>query len=168
MSLAVALAPGVYRIPTAPGSMINSYAFVDDEGVTLVDCGLRKAPARIVAALAEIGKSPADVTRIILTHVHPDHVGGAAEMQRRTGAPVLAHDADRGFAESGRPPASDPSRLSGRIFRRLTRNAKFEPFEVATPLADGDLLDVGGGLRVLHTRGTHRATSPCCTSPPGC
>jgi len=153
MSLAVALAPGVYRIPTAPGSMINSYAFVDDEGVTLVDCGVRKAPPRIVAALAEIGQSPADVTRIILTHVHPDHAGGAAEMRRRTGAPVLAHSADRGYAEAGRPPASDPSRLSGRIFRRLSRNARFEPVEVATPLADGDLLDVGGGLRVLHTPG---------------
>jgi glyoxylase-like metal-dependent hydrolase (beta-lactamase superfamily II) len=43
--------------------------------------------------------------------------------------------------------------LSGRIFRRLNSKARFEPVEVATPLADGDLLDIAGGLRVLHTPG---------------
>jgi glyoxylase-like metal-dependent hydrolase (beta-lactamase superfamily II) len=153
MPLAVPLAPGVFRIPTTPFSLVNSYAFVDDEGVTLIDCGIAKAPPRIVAGLAEIGRRPSDVTRIVLTHVHPDHAGGAAELQRRTGAPVLAHSGDREFAEAGRPPASDPGRLSGRILRRLNRNARFEPIEVATPLSDGDLLNVAGGLRVLHTPG---------------
>lgn len=153
MPLAVPLAPGVFRIPTAPRSMVNSYAFVDDEGVTLIDCGIRKAPPRIVAGLAEIGKTTADVTRIVLTHVHPDHAGGAAELRRRTGARVLVHDDDREFAARGRSPAADPSRLSGRIFRRLTGNLGFEPLDETTPLADGDVLDVAGGLRVLHTPG---------------
>ncbi|MBQ1015769.1 MBL fold metallo-hydrolase, partial [Micromonospora sp. M51] len=91
---AVALAPNVWRIPTVGRSAVNSYAFVDDDGsVTLVDCGLAKAPARIVRGLAAIGKVPADVTRIVLTHAHPDHAGGAAELARRTGAPVAAHAA---------------------------------------------------------------------------
>jgi glyoxylase-like metal-dependent hydrolase (beta-lactamase superfamily II) len=153
MPLAIPLAPGVFRIPTTPFSFINTYAFVDDEGVTLIDCGIAKAPPRIIAGLADIGRSPNDVTRIVLTHVHPDHAGGAAEMKRRTGAPVLAHSADREFAEAGRPPASDAGRLSGRIFRRLNRNTRFEAVEVATPLADGDLFDIAGGLRVLHTPG---------------
>jgi glyoxylase-like metal-dependent hydrolase (beta-lactamase superfamily II) len=74
-------------------------------------------------------------------------------MKRRTGAPVLPHSAAREFAEAGRPPASDAARLSGRIFRRLNRNTRFEAVEVATPLTDGDLLDIAGGLRVLHTPG---------------
>jgi glyoxylase-like metal-dependent hydrolase (beta-lactamase superfamily II) len=83
---AVALAPGIFRIPTAGKDLINSFALVQEDGsVTLVDTGLKKAPARIVAGLASIGKHPRDVTRIVLTHVHPDHAGGAAEMSRRTG-----------------------------------------------------------------------------------
>ncbi|MFF5055982.1 hypothetical protein ACFY1S_22655 [Micromonospora sp. NPDC000663] len=46
-SPAVPLAPDVWRIPTVGRSAVNSYAFVDDDGsVTLVDCGLAKAPAR--------------------------------------------------------------------------------------------------------------------------
>ncbi|GIH04829.1 putative metallo-beta-lactamase superfamily protein [Rhizocola hellebori] len=150
---AIELAPGVFRIPTIGKAAVNSFAFVDGDGsVTLVDCGVAKAPARIVAGLAAIGKHPADVTRIVLTHVHSDHAGGAAEMAQRTGAPVLTHAADAEFAEAGRLPKADSSFLSGRIFNRVNRG-KFAKFAVASPLADGDLLDVGGGLRVLHTPG---------------
>ncbi|WFE99018.1 MBL fold metallo-hydrolase [Micromonospora sp. WMMD964] len=152
-SPAVPLAPNVWRIPTVGRSAVNSYAFVDDDGgVTLVDCGLAKASARIVRGLAAIGKVPADVTRIVLTHAHPDHAGGAAEMARRTGAPVAAHTADVPFAEEGRAPVSDPTVTGGRLFARLN-SGRFPAVRVAQPLADGDVLDVGGGLRVVHTPG---------------
>lgn len=147
------LAPDVYRIPTAPRSWVNTFAFVDEGGVTLVDCGIASAAGRIVAGLAAIGKTPREVSRILLTHAHPDHAGGASEVRRRTGAPVLAHAADAEFAEIGKSPPADPSTFGGRLVRRLTRNAKFEPIEVAQRLGDGDVLDVGGGLRVLHTPG---------------
>jgi glyoxylase-like metal-dependent hydrolase (beta-lactamase superfamily II) len=150
---AIELVPGVFRIPTIGKAAVNSFAFVDGDGsVTLVDCGIAKAPARIVAGLASIGKHPSDVTRIVLTHVHSDHAGGAAEMAQRTGAPVHTHAADAEYAEAGRLPKADATFLSGRIFNRIN-NGKFAKFEVASPLADGDVLEVGGGLRVLHTPG---------------
>ena len=152
-SPAIQLAPGVWRIPTLGRAAVNSFAFVDADGsVTLVDCGLARAPARIVAGLAAIGKHPADVTRIVLTHVHIDHVGGAAEMAERTGAPVATHTADATYASSGRLPDPDRSFLLGRLVQRIP-NRGFAPLEVAQPIADGDLLPVGGGLRVVHTPG---------------
>lgn len=151
-SPAVQLAPGVWRIPTVGRAAVNSFAFVDDDGsVTLVDCGVKKAPAKIVAGLAAIGKTPADVTRILLTHAHADHAGGAAEMARRTAAPVAVHAADVAYAEAGRVPGRDPSFLGGRLFNRLPGG--FPAVDIAQPLADGDVLDVGGGLRVVHTPG---------------
>lgn len=80
---AVQVAPGVWRIPTVGRDYVNSFALVEDDGsVTLVDTGLAKAPPRLVAGLEAMGKRPRDVTRILLTHVHPDHAGGAAEMSR--------------------------------------------------------------------------------------
>ncbi|MEV6816455.1 MBL fold metallo-hydrolase [Micromonospora sp. NPDC051296] len=152
-SAAVALAPGVWRIPTAGRALVNSYALVADDGsVTLVDCGVKRAPARIVRGLAAIGKRPADVTRIVLTHAHPDHVGGAAEVARRTGAPLALHAADVPYAEAGRAAPGDPTVGGARLFARLS-SGRFPAFEVAQLLADGDLLDVGGGLRVVHTPG---------------
>ncbi|WP_200216655.1 MBL fold metallo-hydrolase [Micromonospora coerulea] len=152
-SAAVPLAPGVWRIPTIGRALVNSYALVDDDGsVTLVDCGVKRAPARIVRGLAAIGKTPADVTRIVLTHAHRDHAGGAADLARRTGAPVAVHTADVPYAEAGRVPPKDPTITSGRILGRLS-GGRFPAVEVARPLADGDVLAVGGGLRVWHTPG---------------
>ncbi|PZF99058.1 MBL fold metallo-hydrolase [Micromonospora deserti] len=150
-SAAIPLAPGVWRIPTAGRSMVNSYALTDDDGsVTLVDCGLKRAPDRVVRGLAAIGKAPADVTRIVLTHAHADHAGGAAELARRTGAPVAAHAADVPYAESGRVPPR--ANTAGRFLTRLA-GGRFPAVEVARPLTDGDVLAVGGGLRVVHTPG---------------
>ena len=55
---AVVLAPGVVRIPTVGTASTNSFAFVDDAGsVILVDCGLKRAPARIVAGCTDFRMS---------------------------------------------------------------------------------------------------------------
>ena len=151
---AIPLAPGIYRIPTVGKDLVNSFALVQDDGsVTLVDTGLKRAPARIVAGLASIGKHPRDVTRIVLTHVHPDHAGGAAEMSRRTGARVLVHGDDRDWARTGRiRGANDPSTLIGRMFARAG-DAKIEAFEPGPALTDGELVPGSGGMRVVHTPG---------------
>jgi glyoxylase-like metal-dependent hydrolase (beta-lactamase superfamily II) len=88
-SAPVPLAPGVWRIPTLGKNLINSFAFVDKDGtVALIDAGLKGASKKLVAGLSEIGKRPADVNRILLTHAHHDHGGGGAAMRECTGAPL--------------------------------------------------------------------------------
>ena len=152
-SPAVALAAGVYRIPTL-GDYINSYAFVDDDGsVTLVDCGFKRAPAKIVSALAAIGKHPRDVQRIVLTHAHFDHSGGASTMVDETGVNgVDVHADDAGYVRTGTRVPGDTASTSGRIFAR-TPWGDFRATPVAQELVDGQTLDVAGGLRVIHTPG---------------
>jgi len=151
---AVELAPGVWRIPTAGRDLVNSFALVQDDGsVTLVDCGLKRAPARIVAGLEAIGKHASDVTRIVLTHAHPDHAGGAAEMGRRTGAPLLLHGGDHGWAAAGRTTSgTSTSTPLGRVLSRLGEG-RFEPFVPGPALVEDEVLPVSGGLRVVHTPG---------------
>jgi len=149
----VVLAPGVIRIPTT-GDFINSFAFLHDDGqVTLVDCGLKKAPAKIVAALRHVGKDPSDVTRIILTHAHMDHAGGASQMLAETGLEGIdLHADDVPYAALGENAPPDVATTAGRIFLRMPGRT-FTPFPVSNELHDGDVLDVGGGLRVVHTPG---------------
>jgi glyoxylase-like metal-dependent hydrolase (beta-lactamase superfamily II) len=150
---ATEIAPGVHRIPTVGSWMTNTFAIVDDDGsVTLVDCGMKSAPPRIVAGLAAIGKHPSDVQRILLTHAHNDHVGGAAEVARQTGAPLAAHAEDATYVEAGHHPPPDTSLLAGRLVARLPMGT-FAPVSVSERLTDGQLLDVGGGLRVVATPG---------------
>lgn len=148
----VLLAPGVYRIPTM-GDFINTFVFLDADGqVTLVDCGLSRAPARIVAGLAGIGKRPADVTRILLTHAHGDHAGGAQAMVESTGvAGVDIHAADVEYIRAGRnAPAAET--VLGRLLSR-GGPARFDPAAIGEILADGQVLPIAGGIRVVHTPG---------------
>jgi glyoxylase-like metal-dependent hydrolase (beta-lactamase superfamily II) len=151
---AVRLADDVWRIPTLPFDLLSSFAFVEDDGsVTLVDCGLKRAPARIVAGLAAIGKAPGDVTRIVLTHAHTDHAGGLAEVRRRAGdVPVAVHAADAGYVREGVSAPFDTSFTMGRLMSRGP-DQRFAPVEVGRELHDGDELEVAGRLTVVHTPG---------------
>ncbi len=150
---AVEVVPGLYRIPTAPADFVNSFAFVDEDGqVTLVDTGMRSAPKKIQAALEWIGSAPAEVTRILLTHAHPDHAGGLAKLAAQTGAPVAAHERDASYVREGRAPVRDQSYMRGRLLTRLPGN-RWAPAELADEFVDGQLIEIAGGIEVIHTPG---------------
>ena len=150
MPAALLLAPGLWRVPTVRWDLINSFLVrAEDDTITLVDTGLKSAPARILAALAEIGSGPSDVTTIVLTHAHPDHAGGAADLAQRTGRGLTVHDEDAEFVRTGTSPARDASVRLGRL---VTRTAGCDPAPVARTMSDGELLE-GSSLRVHHTPG---------------
>jgi glyoxylase-like metal-dependent hydrolase (beta-lactamase superfamily II) len=67
------------------------YALESTDGLTLIDTGLGLAAARVLKQLRAIGHRPSDVKRILVTHAHPDHIGGLAKLQAATGAQVVAH-----------------------------------------------------------------------------
>lgn len=151
--MAVQIARDIYRLPTL-GPFINSYAFINkDSSVTLVDCGLKGASKKLVADLARIGKHPKDVTSIVFTHAHDDHVGGAAEMIARCETTsVLMHEADAELTADGRTPPQDTSRFSGKLMARMPKSS-YQPFLVTRKLKDGDVINAAGGLKVIHTPG---------------
>jgi glyoxylase-like metal-dependent hydrolase (beta-lactamase superfamily II) len=73
-------------LPTRPGH-VHSYLLPGDDGWTLVDTGigLPDAKERWSEELAELD---GPVSRIVVTHFHPDHVGAAADLAELTGAQV--------------------------------------------------------------------------------
>lgn len=149
---AVELAPGVWRIPLV-GDWVNGFALRDGDGqVTLIDFGLKRSAKKVLAAVEAIGSGPTDVTRILLTHAHPDHAGGAAEIARRTGHSMGIHADDATYLAEGRSPPRDASLWMGRMFNRMG-GGEFDPVPVGEGLTDGQLLPVSGGLRVIHTPG---------------
>ena len=79
---------GIRRIttplPTRPGH-VHSYLMPGADGWTLVDTGIGLPNAQEVWAESLDG---AEVSRIFVTHFHPDHVGAAADVAELTRAPV--------------------------------------------------------------------------------
>jgi glyoxylase-like metal-dependent hydrolase (beta-lactamase superfamily II) len=74
---------------------VRSFLVPHATGVTLVDTGPDPSVRPITERLAEIGAEWSDVTDVILTHHHPDHTGGLAEVVARTpGATVWAGEHD--------------------------------------------------------------------------
>src|SRR5689334_23024577 len=125
----VELAPGVWRIPLL-GDFVNGFAFKDDDGqVTLLDMGVKASGKKVLAALPAIGAGPGDVTRLLLTHCHPDHAGGAAHVSRETGRPVDVHADDAAYVRTGTQPPRDPAHLN-RLMRLLTKDPKGAPVTI--------------------------------------
>lgn len=145
--MAIQIAKSVYRLPTL-GSFINSYAFINtDSSLTLVDCGLEGSSKKLIRDLARIGKHPKDVTNIVFTHAHDDHVGGAASMIKTCEVKnVMMHEDDSYLPSIGKTPSRDDSRLSGKIMNLLPDRG-YEPFEITKRLKDGEVIDTAGGIR---------------------
>jgi glyoxylase-like metal-dependent hydrolase (beta-lactamase superfamily II) len=130
---------------------------VAEAQLTLVDAGLPGSRPAIERAIAGIGRRPDELVRIVCTHGHPDHLGGAADF-RGSGVDVYLHPADASAVRIGLLDAlRRPSR--GRLFAALTP----APAD-ARPLRDGDVLPVLGGLVVVHTPG-HTPGSVCLYAP---
>lgn len=152
---AVQVASGVWRIPTAPADFLNSYLLQGDDGtLTLVDAGTKGAPRKILAALAALGRSPGDVTHLLLSHAHNDHAGGARSVVEATGSAVSTHEREAVYVREGRMPQPDTSTRGGRLMARLPGSLKgFARVGVDATFQDGDVLPVAGGITVVHTPG---------------
>ncbi len=87
--------PGIWRIQVPLLVRVepaNAYVLVDDDGsLTIFDTGVAPGARELWrAALGEIGHAPGDVRRVIVSHHHPDHIGGAGAVHRLTKATMLA------------------------------------------------------------------------------
>lgn len=95
----VEVASGVFL---ARAKHVGWVLVVDGGEVTLVDTGYPGDRERVIASLRQIGRSPADVAAVVLTHAHPDHLGSAEYFRSTVGKPVLAHELEVANATGAR------------------------------------------------------------------
>ena len=151
---ATKLAEGVHAV--AAGG-VNVFLIEEPSGLTLIDAGFPGRESVILDAVRSLGRAPADVGNIVLTHAHPDHIGGLAALKRATGAKTWIHALDRDIAVRGsgfRPMTAAPGLLPGLMFALLVRpGVSVEPTVIDHVIEDGQRLPPGGGLRVVHCPG---------------
>ena len=138
--------------------MVNCF-IINDSGLTLIDTGFPGSEKKIFEALSEIEKKPEDIKQIILTHLHPDHAGSAADIQKTLQVPVFAHATDAGLLKKGicfrEPMIRTPGIFPWLIFNLFMRNtpSAVKPVDPITTLQHDQLLPILSGVRVIHTPG---------------
>jgi len=113
---------------------ISAILIVGDEGDILIDGGPEQAADLIAANIRALGYRVEDIRFILLSHEHPDHVGGIAKLQRLSGATVISSVPAKTVIETGTPSADDPQ--SGSL-------KPFPPASVGRTIADGQEVRLG-------------------------
>ena len=85
------IAPGIYSMGVKEGGHVHAFLLDDGQSLTLIDTLYDDDGKVVLDEIAAIGKKPADLTHIILTHAHKSHVGGLAALKQASGATVCSH-----------------------------------------------------------------------------
>lgn len=146
----------VYAVPGL--SMGRVYVITGSEGLTVVDASLSpKTAEKLETQLKGIGFGLNDIRNILITHAHPDHVGGLAEMQRQTNARTAVHRRDAPVVRGEMPmPRPRPQDLRGaaRLMAGVLPTPVMMPARVDLELKEGDVLDdILPGLQVVELHG---------------
>lgn len=144
------IAPGVHAV-----RLRNVYAFlIAEPQLTLIDAGLIGSGKLVREYVERIGRSLDDLARIVCTHAHPDHIGGVRELAGEREVEVLMHPSDlAGLSVTLRDAVANRNR--GQLIAYFTQH----PGD-ATPIQDGEILPMLGGLQVVHVPG-HTPGSVC-------
>jgi metallo-beta-lactamase class B len=78
------------------------------EGHVLIDGGLPESAPPIIASIRALGFRVEDIRLILNSHIHFDHAGGIAALQRASGARVAASASSAAVLESGSSGPDDP------------------------------------------------------------
>ena len=124
------------------GRASNVYLWIGETGLALFDTGTPGDVDRILDYIKKIGRNPAELSTILITHADLDHAGGAAAIQARTGAVVYAGKETAAYMKQGKSPPHMPRWIQF----LMDRFFKYHPVpETATryitegqPLADLD------------------------------
>jgi len=156
---------GVYYIPGQDEFIPDSHVYVigipNSGDLSIIDAGLMGKGKYKLEAIGKLGISLEDISRIIMTHTHLDHIGCLKEiMERIPKAELWIHEAEATPLEKG-----DERGVYGMdMFRTMCMpQYNLKPgafkFDVTRKLKGGETLEIGGMTwEVLHIPG-HSAGS---------
>jgi glyoxylase-like metal-dependent hydrolase (beta-lactamase superfamily II) len=85
------VAEGIHRLEVAN---TNLYIVEHSSGILLVDAGLPRVWPHLLLALKQLAIDPGQLSGVLLTHGHFDHVGGLPQILEHWTIPVWVHPGD--------------------------------------------------------------------------
>lgn len=146
-----------FYITTPSGLAIERSVYVyliyGTNGICLIDTGVAASEETIFDYIRKTDRRPGDISLVILTHSHPDHIGAIRTIKAETGCRVAVHPLARAWVEDvglqarERPVPGFESLVAGAV-------------AVDRLLEDGEVFDLGCGLKlqVFHTPGHSRGS----------
>ncbi|MBB6253483.1 subclass B3 metallo-beta-lactamase [Nitrospirillum iridis] len=125
---------------------LSSILVTSPQGHILIDGATEKAAPLIEANIRALGFRVEDVRILLNSHEHLDHAGGLKQLQRDSGADVLALPAAADALERGKGDRGDPQFLS------------IDPFPAVTPvrrIKDGEVVTLGPLALTAHATPGH-------------
>jgi glyoxylase-like metal-dependent hydrolase (beta-lactamase superfamily II) len=153
------VAQGTFQLGTR---WANFYLVREGTEAVLIDAGYPAYWKQVPRAARELGLSLDGLLAVIVTHHHVDHVGAAKRLQSTTQAAVHVHAADapmvRGARRSQVPPGFyrhswRPSMARYLVHTAAAGGARYRAVPGTHELRDGEVLDLPGSPRVIHTPG---------------
>jgi metallo-beta-lactamase class B len=98
---------------------LSAILITSEQGHILIDGDLQESVPKIAASIRQLGFRIEDVKLILNSHVHSDHAGGIAGLQRLSGADVAASALSAEVLRDGQSGPDDPQYGSLRPIQRL-------------------------------------------------
>ena len=172
------LGDGIHLVPVPlpfkSPPWVNTYAVESNGGLLLIDCGTDWDPGREVlrSGLEFLGLEESAIHTLLVSHLHPDHVGMAKRLQEELGCRLVMHH--RAAILVGRYNDTPGYYRFVRVLAHahgmpetVIAQATAAPRPAYMPqinppdhtVGDGDRIGLGGGrfLEILHTPGHDRA-----------
>lgn len=125
---------------------LSSVLITSDSGHVLIDGALPQSARQITANIRSLGFRVEDVKVILNSHVHFDHAGGIAELQRRSGAKVEASEWSARVLSTGVMHKGDPQFAGGTPIPRVPH---------VQTIGDGEQIRVGDLIITAHLTPGH-------------
>ena len=140
-----------FRLALGEGRYVDRFVYsyiLFGEKICLIDAGVSTTSPLLQDYLKKVGRSPEEISFVLLTHAHPDHIGGCLAIKKNSPASFGAHAADKPWIEDVQRQYRERPILN---FFELVAG----PVPVEWELKDGEMVswDQGRTLKVLETPG---------------
>lgn len=94
---------------------------IKEDGLILVDAGMPNQGKNFLKQLKDLSIEPGDISLILLTHGHWDHIASAGELKKLTGCKVAVNRHEKGWVEQALKPLPPATNLWGNMLGAAMR-----------------------------------------------